>query len=128
MYPFSFFSGFIPVAHAAGNLSQWGSSNGGVSSMWSTIRSSIYTNIPAGDVVMAVTGGLTRFIFSFIAGASVLLVIYAGIRMIASRGKEDEFTQGKTIITYALIGLVLSLFAGAVITFLQTGFLPQFLN
>ncbi len=124
----SIFNGLVPVAHAAPPGPGWGMNAPGVAAMWSQISSVLYTNMRGNDLVQAVTGGVVNFIFSFIAGASVMLIIYAGIRMIASRGKEDEFTQGKTIITYALIGLVLSLLAGAVVTFLQAGFLPTFLS
>lgn len=129
MFLLSFLIGLIPVAHAnTPTLTTWGATNAGVSAMWGIISGSIYTNIPADDVVTAVTSGIVNFIFTFIAGAAVLLIMYAGIRMIASRGKEDEFSQGKTIITYALIGLVLSLLARAVVAFLVTAFLPTFLG
>lgn len=133
MHFFSLLTGFIPKAYAnTPALTNWGTqgpnANDAVSDMWTMIGNSVYTNIPAQDLVHALTGGIVHLIFTFIAGASSLLIMYAGIRMIVARGKDDEFTQGKTIITWALIGLVLSLLANVVVTFFETGFLPEFLN
>jgi len=124
------FIGLIPVAHAANNpkLNKWGNAGAGVPDMWKNIGNQVYINIPATDIVHALTGGLVHLIFTFIGSAAALLIMYAGIRMIASRGKEDEFTQGKTIITWAIVGLVLSMLASVIVTFLETGFLPHFLT
>jgi hypothetical protein len=125
----SLFAGLISTAHAGNTtLDQWGEGASGISEMWDTIRNTVYVDIPANDVVHALTGGIVNLIFTFIGGASALLIMYAGIRMIASRGKEDEFTQGKTIITWALVGLVSAMVASAVITFFADGFLPEFLQ
>jgi uncharacterized membrane-anchored protein len=122
-------AGFVPSAHAnQPALTQWGAGNSGVQSMWTTISNTVYVNIPAQDIVHALTGGIVQLIFTFIGGAAAMLIMYAGIRMIASRGKDDEFTQGKTIITWAVIGLVLAMIANAVISFFAEGFLPTFLN
>jgi hypothetical protein len=125
----SSFTGFIPTAQAnTPQLPQWGNSNAGVQSMWTTITNTVYVNIPADDVLHALTGGIVQLIFTFIGGASAMLIMYAGIRMIASRGADDEYTQGKTIITWAIVGLILSMIANAVITFFAEGFLPTFLD
>jgi hypothetical protein len=123
-------TGLVTVAHAQNNptLNTWGQNAPGVSAMWTTISNSVYTNIPASDIVHALTGGLVSLIFTVISGAAVLLIMYAGIRMIIARGKDDEFTQGKTIITWALIGLALSVLASVIITFFESGFLPTFLQ
>lgn len=133
MHILSLLVGFVSKAYAnTPTLTNWGTqgpnANDAVSDMWTIIGKSVYTNIPAQDVVHALTGGIVHLIFTFISGASALLIMYAGIRMIVARGKDDEFTQGKTIITWALVGLVLSLLANVVVTFFQTGFLPGFLN
>lgn len=125
--------GFVSKAYAnTPTLTNWGTqgpnANPGVQSMWNTISGTVHININAQDLVHALTGGIVHLIFTFISGASALLIMYAGIRMIAARGKDDEYSQGKTIITWALVGLVLSLLANVVVTFFQTGFLPEFLN
>lgn len=124
---FPLFIGWVPAAYAnTPTLDKWGASNVAVKSMWDKIRATVYVNIGGQDLVHALTGSLVQVIFTFITGISVLLIMYAGIRMIASRGKEDEFTQGKTIITWALAGLVLSMLAGVIIRFFFEGFLPAF--
>ncbi len=119
--------GWIPAAYAnTPTLDKWGTRNPAVARMWEMIRSTVYVNIGGQDLVHALTGSLVQLIFTFIVGASTLLIMYAGIRMIASRGKEDEFTQGKTIITWALIGLVLAMLARVIISFFADGFFPAF--
>ena len=128
----SFIGFFIPAAHAyTPTLPKWGQGAPGVNSMWNSISTTVYTSLPANagqDIVHALTSGIVNLIFTFIAGAAVLLIMYAGIRMVISRGKEDEFTQGKTIIIWAVLGLVLALLGNAVITFFAEGFLPTFLE
>lgn len=129
MHFFTLFTGFIPSAFAnPSSLEEWGKGAPGHTEMWQTIRDAIHVEIPATDIVHALTGGIVQFVFTFIAGASTVLIMYAGIRMIASRGKEDEYSQGKTIITWALIGLVLSLIARVAVAFFVDGFFPALFN
>lgn len=109
-------------------LEDWGSGNSGVSQMWQSINSVLYTNVAGGDVVAALTYSAVNFIFPLIAASGVILIMYAGIRMIASQGKDDDYTQGKTIIFYAAVGIILSLVARTVIQFFVQGFLPEFLR
>ncbi len=116
----------IPVAHA--DLDDWGSGGAGVSAMWSQIRSSVFTTVAGGDVVTGITRGIVSFVFPLIAASATILIIYAGIRMIISQGKEDGYTEGKKIIMYALAGLILSLLARSFIQFFVQGFLPEFLR
>ncbi len=120
--------GFLAPGVCAADLSDWGQNNQGVSQMWQIIDSSLYTQVAGGDVVAALTFSAVNFIFPLISASGVILIMYAGIRMIASQGKDDDFTQGKTIIFYAAVGIILSLIARSAIQFFVQGFLPEFLR
>jgi hypothetical protein len=120
--------GLLTPGICAADLADWGQNNQGVSEMWSIIDGSLYTHVAGGDVVAALTYSAVNFIFPLISASGVVLIMYAGIRMIASQGKEDEFSKGKTIIFYAFIGIILSLIARVAIQFFVQGFLPEFLR
>lgn len=54
----------------------------------------------------------------FIIGTlSVIMIIYAGIRYVISRGKDDEVKGAKNTILYAVVGLVISMIAFAIVQF-----------
>ncbi len=120
--------GLLTPGVCAADLSDWGQDNPGVSQMWQIIDSSLYTSVAGGDVVAALTYSAVNFIFPLISASGVILIMYAGIRMIASQGKEDDFSQGKNIIFYASVGIILSLIARTAIQFFVQGFLPEFLR
>lgn len=54
-----------------------------------------------------------------ISGAiSVLIVVLAGFRMITSRGNPAETSKARNAIVYALIGLMVVMFAFAIVNFI----------
>jgi hypothetical protein len=120
---FSIFGLLITPAHAA--LENWGSQNSGVSAMWEMIRGTVYTQQ---DPVAALSAATINFVFPLIGGAAVLMVLYAGIKMIWGRGSDESFTQAKTIVMYALGGVMLAVLAAAIVGFFANVFLPIVLN
>lgn len=119
IYLFLFLIG-VDVAHA-----QVGSGPG-VDEMWSTICSTLPfcelgTGAPAYFSQKIVT-----FVFPLIVAAAVCVIIYAGIKMIT--GGEEGFTEAKTIIRYALVGIVLSIVTGSIFVFIGNFLLPLLFN
>lgn len=52
----------------------------------------------------------------FIVGVlSVIMIIYSGIRYVTSRGESAQVTSAKSTLMYAIIGLVISIFAYALV-------------
>jgi hypothetical protein len=120
----------VTTAHAE-TLDKWGSSNAGVQTMWQTIKSSVYVGTYTasnGGVVRALAERAVIFLLPLIAAAAVLLIVYAGIRIISSRGQEDQVTEGKTIITYALAGVALALLGTTILGFFYYTFFPILLD
>ena len=62
------------------------------------------------NIVFAVTGAM-----------AVLVIILAGVRYIASQGNPSQTSIAKNAIIYALIGLVVIMFAFAIVNFVVVG-------
>jgi hypothetical protein len=57
-------------------------------------------------------------ILSFIAGVlSAIFLILGGIRYATSEGSSDKVARAKQTLTYAVLGLALSILAGAIVGF-----------
>ena len=82
------------------------------------------------DEVGNVRGAVTTimiYVLNFLALVAVVVVVIAGIRLIVSQGEEEAKEKAKKTIIYALIGLVVVLFA-RVIVGLVTVELPDLLS
>jgi len=61
----------------------------------------------------------------FIVGAiSVIMVIVGGLRYVISGGNSSNITAAKNTILYAIVGLIISIMAYAIINFVLESFLP----
>ncbi|MCK5466087.1 hypothetical protein KAI56_01135 [Candidatus Parcubacteria bacterium] len=63
---------------------------------------------------------LTNWILGFVAMIAVLTIIWGGVTYIGSAGDETKATTGKRVVTYALIGLVISGIAYALVNVIVT--------
>ena len=61
-------------------------------------------------------------VLNFLALIAVIVVVIAGIRLIVSQGEDDAKDKAKKTIIYALVGLVVVLFARVIVS-LVTGYL-----
>ena len=53
---------------------------------------------------------------------STLMIIFGGVSYVASAGKEESVKKAKNIILYAVIGVIISLLAYAIVNFVMTTF------
>jgi multisubunit Na+/H+ antiporter MnhB subunit len=61
----------------------------------------------------------------FVVGAiSVIMIIIGGLRYVVSGGDSSNITAAKNTVLYAIVGLIVSLLAYAVINFVLTSFTP----
>lgn len=68
------------------------------------------------------SGNLANILYWIYAAAGIICVavlVYAGIKYIASQGEPAKVKQASQIIAYAIIGLVVVLLAGAVTAFIS---------
>lgn len=70
--------------------------------------------LPVGDVRSTIIR-IVQSVLSFLALAAVIVIIIAGIMLIVSLGNEEQKDRAKRIIFYALIGLVIVLFARVIV-------------
>jgi len=63
---------------------------------------------------------LTNWVLGFVAMIAVLMIIWGGVMYIGSAGDETKATTGKRVVTYALIGLVISGIAYALVNIIVT--------
>jgi hypothetical protein len=110
---------------AAKPLESWGSSNPGVQQMWQRIRGTLFTR---SDPVYSTVGIVINFVYPLIGAAAMLVIIYAGIRIITAQGKEDVISNAKSMIMYALIGVVLGVISSTVIAYFANFFFPSLLG
>lgn len=62
-------------------------------------------------------------IFLFIVGSvSVIMIIYGGIRYVTSSGASEGVTSAKNTILYAVVGLIISILAYAIVNFVLDSF------
>lgn len=103
-----------PVAHA----DIWGSSRSqAISDMFARIRAVLLSEADIGgdNVIVWLAGRIVQFTWPLIGAAAVLLILYAGMQMIWGRGNEESFSQAKTIISHALLGVALGSIASVAI-------------
>lgn len=58
---------------------------------------------------------IVNFILGFLGLVAVLFVIYGGFLYVTSAGNNEKVDQGKKIITYAVVGIVIILISFALI-------------
>lgn len=62
---------------------------------------------------------LLRILFAIIGTLAVIIIIVAGFRMVLANGNEGELTKAKAAITWAVVGLILSLMAFSIVAIVQ---------
>lgn len=70
-----------------------------------------------GDLKSSIITMLNYFL-TFIGILLVAIIIYAGFRIIVSQGEEDELTKGRTMIVYAIIGIVIIFLSYTIVGFI----------
>ncbi len=80
---------------------------------------------PSGDQTLAGAAQRIINIFSIVVGTvSVIMIIIGGFRYIISGGDSTGVTAAKNTILYAIVGLVIVLFAQVIVRFVITNVAP----
>jgi len=69
----------------------------------------------------AVIGGIMNFFLEFVGLVAVLILIYGGFKMITSAGDQEQFSSGRQMIIYAVIGIVVIVISWTVVGTLLEG-------
>lgn len=71
-----------------------------------------------GISVTSLLAAVTNTLIFIVGGISVIMIIVGGIRYVISAGNATQITAAKTTILYAIVGLVISIAAYAIVTFI----------
>jgi len=66
-----------------------------------------------------------NFLLFFVGVVSVIMIIYGGIQYTTSAGDSGKVTSAKNTILYAIVGLIVSILAYAIVNFVTTTFLAK---
>ncbi|MBI3332069.1 hypothetical protein HYZ99_03885 [Candidatus Peregrinibacteria bacterium] len=105
----------VQSAHAG--ISQLGSSNSGVSAMWSSICA-VMPCSGGKSTPALIAASVVKFLVDMIGGVAAAVLLYAAIKIIMSQGKDEGISEGKKIAMYALLGVVLAIISDGVISYL----------
>lgn len=77
-----------------------------------------FPTIPKGNGVTADTvAHVMQIILGVAGGAALLIITIAGLQYVLSRGNPQETARAKNTILYALVGLLVSMGAFMIVTF-----------
>ena len=80
------------------------------------------SNAAAGADVKTIIKNVVNALLFLIGALSVVMLIWGGIRYTTSAGNQNSVTAAKNTILYAIIGLVVIIFAFAITTFINQRF------
>ena len=65
---------------------------------------------------------LTKYLMGIIALVAIVVIVIGGFRMVISAGNESQIKAARSTITWAIIGLVISLLAYTIVAIIQGAF------
>lgn len=83
----------------------------------------ITQNIPdavKGPTVSQLIGNVTSILFFVLGAGSVIAIIVGGIMFATSAGNAEQAKKGREAVIYAVIGIIISVSALAITTYLNT--------
>lgn len=75
------------------------------------------TNLPAVSASSSELQTILQILFAILGALAVLFIVIGGLRYVVSNGDPQAMGKAKSTIMYAVIGLVVSIFAEAIVTF-----------
>ena len=71
------------------------------------------------DTLPELLATILRILFALIGMVAVIIIIISGFRMVLASGNETELTKAKAAITWAIVGLIVSLMAFSIVAIIQ---------
>jgi type IV secretory pathway VirB2 component (pilin) len=66
---------------------------------------------------------ITNFVFSVLMIVAVLFIIIAGFMFITASGNDDQVKKARSMLLYAVVGVIVALLAKGIVEFLQKSLL-----
>jgi hypothetical protein len=80
-----------------------------------------YSNLPKPAATGATVTTVLGIVFGITASMALLIIVIAGFRYIVAHGDSNAVAQARNTILYAVIGLLVSMSAYAIVTFVIGG-------
>ena len=106
----------VSIIYQTGNTEIVGAINSEITSGMNATSAGTSTPTDANVVIKNVT----NIMFFIIGAVSVIMLIYGGIRYTTSGGNTNSVTAAKNTVIYSIVGLVISIFAYAIVNFIVT--------
>lgn len=106
----------VSIIYQTGNTEIAGAINSEITSGMNATSAGTSTPTDANVVIKNVT----NIMFFIIGAVSVIMLIYGGIRYTTSGGNTNSVTAAKNTVIYSIVGLVISIFAYAIVNFIVT--------
>ena len=74
-------------------------------------------DIPRGEVSSATVGTVLELAFGILGSAAFIVMVYAGMKFVLSRGNPDGVAKARNTMVYAAVGLVISILSFAIVRF-----------
>ena len=71
------------------------------------------------ETLPEILGAILRILFALIGMIAVVIIIVAGFRMVLASGNTEELTKAKKAITWAIVGLIVSLMSFSIVAIIQ---------
>lgn len=71
------------------------------------------------DTLPQLLGTILRILFALTGMIAVVIIIVAGFRMVLASGNTDQLTKARSAITWAIVGLIVSLMAFSIVAIIQ---------
>ncbi len=82
------------------------------------VLGSIFNPLTVWSVPELITS-IIRVLFALISIAAIVIIIISGFRMVLASGNEEQLTKAKKAITWAIIGLIVSLLSFSIVSIIQ---------
>lgn len=89
--------------------------------IFSQIDKSQIHGLPTPSANQSTIGTVLGIVFAVTAAVAVLMIVIAGFRYIIASGDPQATAQARNTILYAVIGLLISLAAFSIVTFVLKG-------
>ncbi len=73
-------------------------------------------NLPHGDPSKALPN-ILKIVFALSGAVSLLIITIAALRMVLSQGNPDSINRARNTILYAVLGLIISVFAFTIVAY-----------
>lgn len=79
------------------------------------------TGLPNAQADTAKISTIVNLLFGIVASIAVLMIVIGGFRYIVAHGDANAMAQARNTILYAVVGLLITMTAFAIVTFVVKG-------